>query len=285
MKDSPFHHNVFANVNQKHLIGGVCHMIGSMLTNLGYCFLSASLTQVLKAGEPIFTVGLSAMVYGTSFTLDIYLSVFYCSMGLALFSCSDASFNLQGFVVTMMSNTAIPLRNIICSDTLSGSGSVSGSVLIQADSHVKAVKLSSHNSFFLSSLIAFVVILPVMILLLPSQVGAGAAVWSSFSFVTASLNAAMLHATYNLASYQFLGITGPITHTIANVCKRVFIVMIAMYFYNESIAADKALSLFVLFVGVSLYLYCTKTKLPVDKTVHAAVIALVLLLIYANMRR
>lgn len=74
---------------------------------------AVSFTHIVKAAEPVFTSGFSALILGQTFALPVYLSLIPVIAGVSLASLKELSFSWVAFGNAMGSNTASALRGII----------------------------------------------------------------------------------------------------------------------------------------------------------------------------
>lgn len=74
---------------------------------------AVSFTHIVKAAEPVFTAGFSAVLLGQTFALPVYLSLLPIIGGVSLASLKELSFSWMAFGNAMGSNTASALRGIM----------------------------------------------------------------------------------------------------------------------------------------------------------------------------
>lgn len=74
---------------------------------------AVSFTHIVKAAEPVFTAGFSAVILGQIFAAPVYLSLVPVIAGVALASMKELSFSWVAFGNAMGSNTASALRGIM----------------------------------------------------------------------------------------------------------------------------------------------------------------------------
>jgi solute carrier family 35, member E1 len=69
--------------------------------------------QIVKAAEPLFTAGLSALILGQVMAWPVYLTLIPVVAGVALASLQELSFSATAFVAAMCSNTCAATRSVI----------------------------------------------------------------------------------------------------------------------------------------------------------------------------
>jgi drug/metabolite transporter (DMT)-like permease len=98
-------------VNQKAIIltASFGNMVGNLATNAAYASISSSMTQMIKACEPVFTfVFLIILRYKKYDNLNcsVLFSLLFMSAGTCLFVIWDSSFNVWGITAAVISNIA-----------------------------------------------------------------------------------------------------------------------------------------------------------------------------------
>jgi drug/metabolite transporter (DMT)-like permease len=248
-----------ADLTYQNIFGGVCHMMGSWLLCWSYNLMGAAITQVLKASDPIFTVLLTYLIDDKVCSAHTLLSLCYIVLGVLSCITGDFTINPLGLVVTMFSNIFMPLRTIFCKK-------------------MNNLKCSPYQSFLLTSLIAGISFLPLYLIsylilffeysFASSEHGhkyASPSTPSStivspftlYEYIYLLFFAGMLHAWYNLGAFCFLDLVTPVSYSVANLCKRIVSILMAMVFFHEKLTSKTILSLLVLFVGVGVYIAST----------------------------
>lgn len=231
------------------LIGSLSHMLGSFLLCCSYNLLPASISQILKATDPIFTVILSYLIDNKSCTSHTFLSLCYIVIGVT--TCGngngDNHMSLLGIIVTMLSNIFMPLRTILCKK-------------------ITNTKYSPYQSYLITSIISTISFLPLYLIfylylfLYPSAfiLDTSSSSQKTLSqYLSLIFFAGMLHAWYNISAFCFLDLVSPVTYSVANLCKRIVSILLAMMFFHEIMTFQTFLSLVILFVGVGVYITST----------------------------
>lgn len=89
------------------------HTIAHVTAVLALGAGAVSFTHIVKAAEPVFTSGFSAVLLGQTFALPVYLSLIPVIFGVSLASLKELTFNWVAFGNAMGSNTASALRGIV----------------------------------------------------------------------------------------------------------------------------------------------------------------------------
>mmetsp|Transcript_6989 Transcript_6989/g.11750 ORF Transcript_6989/g.11750 Transcript_6989/m.11750 type:complete len:265 (+) Transcript_6989:84-878(+) len=89
------------------------YTLGFAFTNIAFSLANASLVETVKAGEPISTVLLAAMMLGEVERVPTYISLVPIVLGVALASSGDATFNLPSSASTFAANICFSSRTVL----------------------------------------------------------------------------------------------------------------------------------------------------------------------------
>ena len=242
------------------LLASLGNVAGNIATNAAYAMVSSSITQVVKACEPLFMFGLSLLLYKdyqvlnftTLFsivTMVIGASVFmaYDIAGVVslltahdlsslttLCASYDTNFLVSGVLAALCSNVAFPIRNIY---------------------------LKKLSSVWESSFQKYAVISIYSVLVLTPLVVAKVLLFQSFAFTKKwgeGFISASCHYTYNIASIYVLQNFTPLTHAILNLLKHCTVIAVDLVQFEIPLSWKMVLGLGLLFAG--LYMYMSKGK-------------------------
>ena len=239
------------------LLASLGNVAGNMATNAAYAMVSSSMTQVVKACEPLFMFGLSLLLYKDYQVLNsaTLLSIVIMVIGASLFVAYDSTFLVSGLLAALCSNVAFPIRNIYLKK-------------------LSSVWESSFQKYAVISIYSVLVLTPLVVVkMLLFQSFAFAKKWGE-GFVSASC-----HCTYNIASIYVLQNFTPLTHAILNLLKRGIVIGVNLVYFQLPLSWKMVLGLGLLFAG--LYLYVSKgKKFPLLSValVIAVVVGIVLLI-------
>ena len=244
----------FQGIHKLDLAIGLLHCVGSIFTNIGYGFGSASLVQVIKLLEPIETLLLTALVQRSLQALS--------------FKKVTSTFTIIGGTYMLLKNPSIDVNpKSVLFAIGSGMCMASRNVL----SKTRQQKPSSHdhevaNSFrailhkgikkfatiTITSAITALVFgglmalssLPLFKILVPQLL----------EFSPKILNQTIVfHCLYNMASITVLSLTSATTHSLMNVGKRIANVMIASVAFSIPLTVGGKIGLCVAAVGATFY--------------------------------
>jgi solute carrier family 35, member E1 len=204
---------------------GFVHALGNLATVISLSQGSVSFTHIIKAAEPIFSAGLSALIFGDFASTSVYLTLIPIVAGVAISSVKELSFTWTGFLAGMASNLFYQLRIVLSKKEFTGDA--------------KAV--SPSNFFRLLTIVSALELLPISIALEGYRVRSA---WEAA--VTAGVNTDALMSNllisgfsyycYNEVSFWILGSISPMTHAVGNTVKRVAIILASILILKSPIS-------------------------------------------------
>jgi solute carrier family 35 protein E1 len=198
-----------------------CHSIGHIGAVVSAGAGAVSFTQIVKAAEPVFTCGLSALLLGSSVSLLTGLSLIPIVLGVALASVTELSFTWLAFSGAMLSNLAFATRNIFSRLSMD---------------KPKGENMTPENLFGVLTVMSFMFALP-LALLFEGPVAmatwtAAAAKSGAAPILKASIMTGLYFYTYNEIAMLALNNVHPVTHAVANTIKRVVILLACVLFFR-----------------------------------------------------
>eukprot|EP00041_Stephanoeca_diplocostata_P005456 m.62321 g.62321 ORF g.62321 m.62321 type:complete len:724 (-) comp15794_c0_seq2:642-2813(-) len=203
-----------------------CHVVGTVMTDMSYVKMTATVTLVLKSAEPIFTVVLSTVLLDKQYGWTTLTAVVCVVTGVVMCVVQSKSISMTGVVYACISNAAFPLRNVLTKK-------------IQVD------KAQAPWEVFTA--------------LSTMSAGAVGVVWAlkvSMMGMTAgpvTLVASVLFGSYQLFSFGFLGMTSALTHAICNVVKRVVTMTVSVWFFGDVLGTEFFVGAAIALIGLTLY--------------------------------
>jgi len=207
-----------------------CHFAGTLTTSLSYVYLSASFTQIFKALEPLCTVLLGVMTGGTQPGRTKLIAVTMIVFGVVLSANPTVStkheLNFNGVMYACISTILFPLRN----------------VLVKKDQHISQQsppELLTEMSVVCGKF-AGVLCLIKCVSRVPFVPFEG---WAS----------SFLFAAYQTFSFAFLSMTTAVTHSVINVFKRIFTLILSLLIFGDAGSPMFFKGLICIFVGFMMY--------------------------------
>jgi len=203
---------------------------------------AVSFTQIVKAAEPVFTCGLSALILGSSISLLTALSLLPIVFGVALASVTELSFTWLAFGGAMLSNLAFATRNIFSRLSMD---------------KPKGENMTPENLFGVLTVMSFLFALPLALIIEGPVV---AATWTAATakapaaaILKASVATGLYFYTYNEIAMLALNNVHPVTHAVANTIKRVVILLACVVMFKTPMTPLCQLGSAIAIVGSYLY--------------------------------
>ncbi|CAM9417135.1 unnamed protein product [Discosporangium mesarthrocarpum] len=193
------------------------HMCAHITAVLSLGAGAVSFTHIVKAGEPVFTAGFSALILGQVFAFPVYLSLVPIIAGVSLASLKELSFSWVAFGNAMGSNTASALRGIMGKKQM---GKPVGE------------NMSAANLYAVLTIISFLMLTPAALLvegakIKPAWDAAIAAGATAKGLATTIGLSGLFYYLYNEVAFLALSSVNPVTHAVGNTIKRVVIIVAA----------------------------------------------------------
>ncbi|KAJ8546574.1 hypothetical protein K7X08_034084 [Anisodus acutangulus] len=230
----------------------VVHALGNLFTNMSLGKVSVSFTHTIKALEPFFSVGLSAMFLGEFPTVWVISSLLPIVGGVGLASLTEVSFNWSGFWSAMASNLANQSRNVL-----------SKKIMV-----TKEDSLDNINLFSIITIMSLILVAPFAFFMegikfTPAYLeSAGLNVNQIY---TRTLLASLCFHAYQQISYMILEKVSPVTHSVGNCVKRVVVIVSSVLFFSTPVSPINTIGTGVALAGVFLYSRVKEIK-PKPKT-------------------
>jgi exopolysaccharide biosynthesis predicted pyruvyltransferase EpsI/drug/metabolite transporter (DMT)-like permease len=222
---------------RKLLAIGLLQFLGNFATNLSIQAMSVSFTHVVKATEVIFVVIWSIVLtrYGlisrvASVTGAQIAVILIITIGVMIASMHEATFSWHGLVFGMLANIGFSGRNILSKWVMSNHD------------------ITKERLFVIASFISCApCILPVLMFELPALSSLPRSVFLSLFYTS------VMFFLYNTISFTVLEGVSPVTHAIANCCKRLFIVVVSIIVFKTAVAPLNIIGSLVAIFGIALY--------------------------------
>ena len=233
------------------IMAALGNVLGNLATNAAYASVSSSMTQVVKACEPLFTFFLSIFLYRDYKQMNVttLVSVVIMVTGASLFVAYDGSFNVIGLLAALCSAVSFPVRNIFLKK-------------------LSNVWDSSIQKYAVLSLYSVLLLTPVMLIKL--------VYFQSFSLIAKlqeSVLSSVFHCTYNMASIHVLQSFTPLTHAILNLLKRGIVITVNIAYFEIPISWKMATGLGAVLLG--LYFYQKKSSKESTCSANTSILAII----------
>lgn len=221
------------------------HLLGNALTNVSLGKVAVSFTHTVKALEPVFSVGLSALFLGTVPSLAVCASLVPIVVGVVVASATEVSFCAAGFASAMGSNLTFQSRNVL-------SKFVMRSEELKKMDYVGLLGVVTAVSAALAVPLALVFEgsrAPTALAALAAEGGVDAVVLAGKTLFYASV----CFQLYQQLSYSVLERVSPVTHSVGNSLKRVVVIAASVIIFRNPVSATNIAGTALAIAGVVWY--------------------------------
>lgn len=225
----------------------IVHTLGNLFTNMSIGKVAVSFTHTIKASEPFFSVLLSALFLGELPTLWVISSLVPIVGGVALASCTDASFNWAGFITAMASNISNQSRNVF-----------SKKFMVRKEESLDNITL-----FSVMTIMSFLMLTPMAIFMdgikfSPSYLQSSGL--NMNEIYTKCLMAGFCFHSYQQVSYMILSRVSPVSHSVGSCVKRVVVIVASVLFFRTPVSPINSLGTGIALAGVFMYTRVKRIK-------------------------
>jgi len=227
---------------------GMVHMLGNALTNVSLGKVAVSFTHTVKALEPVFSVGLSAIFLGNIPSLAMCASLVPIIAGVMIASATEVSFNMAGFLSAMGSNLTFQSRNVLSKFVMTGDD---------------MKKLDYVNLLGVLTIASTVFALPLALAFESSKMNVASIVAGGMPLAVAGKNlfmAALCFQLYQQLSFMVLSRVNPVTHSVGNSLKRVAVIAASVIIFRNPVSTTNIIGTALAIFGVILYGRVKKQK-------------------------
>mmetsp|Transcript_16014 Transcript_16014/g.50208 ORF Transcript_16014/g.50208 Transcript_16014/m.50208 type:complete len:298 (+) Transcript_16014:223-1116(+) len=210
---------------------------GFATTNLAFSLAPAAFVETIKAGEPVSTAALAAVVLRERETVPTYLSLAPIVLGIALATGGSGEVFSLAAVVVVAANVCFSLRAVFVKRLKRRHPTATSA---------SAVVLFYHVSRFGAPCFLLAAFSGFSHLLLSARV-------DPFRFSLAIVANGLAYSTYNLASFVVLNRVSTTTHAVLNVFRRVVVIAIASLYFRTPLTLSSVIGIALAAAGVFVY--------------------------------
>lgn len=190
---------------------------------------------MIKACEPVITVLLGGILTGARPSAATCVGVGLITGGVLVCTVGDTALTRAAVRWTVLSSLCLPIRNLF-------------------GKQLDATVGSSLNTFVVATWGAFGLYIPWYIVVRwCAAASSDASVPALDHDFRALMPAAVSYTAYNCASFLFLGLYSPVTHSVANGMKRITSIMVATMYFRDVGSTVMVPGLLMLFLGLAVY--------------------------------
>jgi len=207
-------------------------ILGHVSASVSLALVPVSYAHTVKSLGPLFSVILSRIILGTTFSNLTYISLIPLISGVILATSGDINFNLWGTIAALFSIFILTLQSIYSKKLF------------------VAQAMDEANLLYHSSMLSALIMTPFWLL-----VEAPAIPWSTISgemYVYIILNGLTQYGQCIFAFFV-VALVSPVTYSIASLCKRIFVIVLAFIWFQNPISPLSGFGICVTFFGLWLY--------------------------------
>jgi len=200
--------------------------------------IAVSFINTIKATSPIFTVVLSYFFFSKRYSTSILITLVPVVFGVSLCTFSELE-SLWGIVVTLFSTFILVTQNLYSKEIFK---------------HQKV-----HEIVLVMNVagLAFFANLPLYVYFDLLSISAPGAMFDNMSesgtiFMYFILNG-FFHFVQNAMAFTILSLVSPVTYSVANTLKRVFVIVLSIIWFRNPVSLTNALGIIIALTGIFLY--------------------------------
>ncbi|KAF9218626.1 TPT-domain-containing protein [Gyrodon lividus] len=232
---------------------GAFQVGGHMFSSMAISRIHVSTVHTIKALSPLFTVAAYALLFRVKYSPKTYLSLLPLTIGVMLAFTFDVSASSPTGLLCAFGSALVFVSSNIFFKKVMPSGS-------QMSSH----KLDKLNLLLYSSGAAFVLMIPIwsftdlprLLAVLDDPTHVVHPNHDHTSIHSLSYYFIMngtVHFAQNIIAFVILSSTSPVTYSIASLIKRVWVICMAILWFNQSVHPIQGLGIGLTFVGLYMY--------------------------------
>uniref|UniRef100_A0A7S2RLD5 Sugar phosphate transporter domain-containing protein n=1 Tax=Rhizochromulina marina TaxID=1034831 RepID=A0A7S2RLD5_9STRA len=202
---------------------------------------AVSFGQIVKAAEPAFAAVVATAIYGKTISLPKWFCLIPVIGGVCLASVKELDFAYSALISASLANLFAAFKS-------------AENKKLMEDTGLKAELGSVGNQFAVTTILAFLISLPVMILKEGDKMNEFAAMWQTDPVLKRNVVlSGLTFYAYNELATLTLKKTSGVTQSVANTAKRVIIIVGTALVFGESMSFMKMLGCGIGIGGVFLY--------------------------------
>ncbi|CAD6451994.1 ba92610f-c55f-45ef-bcb7-569d15600a6f [Sclerotinia trifoliorum] len=232
---------------------------GHLLSSTATAKIPVSLVHTIKGLSPLFTVVAYRLIYNIRYPVATYLSLVPLTLGVMLACSAEFKGNIFGIIYAFLAAIIFVTQNIFSKRLFNEAA------IAEAAGQPRTNKLDKLNLLCYSSGLAFLLTSPIWfwsegITLLGDFFHDGSLDLSSHpeAFDHGRLALEFIfngtfHFGQNIIAFVLLSMVSPVTYSVASLIKRVFVVVIAIIWFQNPTTKIQGLGIALTFFGLYLY--------------------------------
>ncbi|EGW30299.1 uncharacterized protein SPAPADRAFT_143220 [Spathaspora passalidarum NRRL Y-27907] len=229
---------------------GCFQFIGHLTSHKATSLIPVSLVHTIKSLSPIMTVFIYRALYNKKFPQRTYITLLPLIMGIMMTcykpsSTSHISGYSTGLLFALMSMIIFVSQNMFAKKRLT----IESDLPMAKQTQKKVDKLTI---LFYCSMIGFVLTSPIY--LMSEVFNQSVSLFQLDSYViTMVLLNGISHFIQSLLAFQILGMISPINYSIANILKRIFIILVSFIWESKQFTSLQSIGLLITLFGLYAY--------------------------------
>lgn len=230
---------------------GVFQFMGHLASHSASLVIPVLLNHTIKALSPITTVFIYRVLFNKEYRSITYITLIPLMVGIML-SCYKGKHGVygpgyaKGLMFSFISMLVFVSQNIFAKSKLTWK-----SELLPGNTKPEQ-KFDKLTILFFASVTGFVFTLPVYLILEYNNEGISLFGLTAYDCLLISING-VSHFLQSLLAFQILGCISPINYSIANILKRIIIILVAFLLEGKPLRAHQILGIILTFGGLFAY--------------------------------
>ncbi|RDW95372.1 hypothetical protein BP5796_01135 [Coleophoma crateriformis] len=233
---------------------------GHLLSSTATAQIPVSLVHTIKGLSPLFTVFAYRVVFDIRYPIATYLSLIPLTLGVILACSTEFKGNFFGIFYAFLAAIIFVTQNIFSKRLFNQAAEAEA-----AGHHVQSRKLDKLNLLCYSAGLAFILTTPIWfwsegITLLRDFLHDGAldleehpAAFDHGRLALEFVFNGTFHFGQNIIAFVLLSMVSPVTYSVASLIKRVFVVVVAIVWFQNPTTKIQAAGIALTFFGLYLY--------------------------------
>lgn len=234
---------------------GIFQFVGHITSHKATSIIPVSMVHTIKALSPLTTVLINRFAFRTKYKIITYISMIPLIFGIML-SCynpkhlkNEQLYYKTGITYAFISMLIFVIQNISAKKSLTFTEKPTDLPITRAKDKKKVDKLTI---LLFCSIIGFAFTLPFYLYLECVNPHLSVTELTSYTLSLIILNG-LSHFLQSLLAFQILGTISPINYSIANIMKKIAIILVSFLWEKQSISSNQSYGLVLTIIGLYCY--------------------------------
>lgn len=238
---------------KRGLFLGVTGICSNLFHRVALMFISVSFSHTIKATQPLFSAILSYVLLGHRFSLRTVVALLVVVLGVGMSALTEFDFNLLGFVAATLSAFSMSVANTVQKSFMGKSNQSSLPVTSEAG-QPQVSSFDQNELFFLTNFFSVLMMLPFWWLIDGKRMWAATNPdWETYYVSLMVLGNTAPNVVQHFSSLTILNLLSPVSHSLANSCKRVLVIAISVVVFRNPVSLLNFIGMACALIGVFAY--------------------------------